>query len=150
MYNEDGRLVEVDEVREAIQRADLLVVGFRSFQERLLIDSRTAGPTGPMVRVVEPLGGVDERMHWLGKNRPQFGMPQRFTFFVWPHSIGYLQESGVAETLYDSVRVDDGVVQLDAAFSELRRLERDGQRAAVRGDDTWKTLWRAPGGAVSR
>src|SRR5215216_2860400 len=79
MYGENGAIVDVDEVRDAIARADVLIVGFRTFPERLLIDARSNDAAGPMARVVEPLGGVEERMHWLGRTRPQFGLPERFT-----------------------------------------------------------------------
>ena len=142
MYGEDGRIADVAEVRTAIAQADVLIVAFPGFLERLLLDSRTAGDVGPMVRVVEPVGGVDERMFWLGRNRPQFGMPQRFTFFVWPHSMTFLEDSGVVDALRDSVSVDDGPEQLAAAFTELKALERAAVRAAVDGRP-WRTLWHA-------
>ena len=149
MYGEDGRVVDVEQVREAVAAADVLVVGFRAFAERLLIDSRTNESAGPLVRVVEPLGGVTERMHWLGRHRPQFGLPQRFTFFVWPHSVDFLEASGVAQMFRDAVVVGGGGEQVDAALHELRALERGARRAAVAGDQ-WRTLWSSRGTSRSR
>jgi hypothetical protein len=142
MFGEDGRIADVAEVRKAIAQADVLLVAFPGFLERLLVDSRTAGDIGPMVRVVEPVGGVEERMFWLGRNRPQFGMPQRFTFFVWPHSMTFLGDSGVVDALRDRVAVGDGPEQLTAAIAELKALERAADRAAVDGGP-WRTLWHA-------
>ena len=144
MYGENGQVVDVAEVREAIERADVLIVGFRGFAERLLVDSRSNEASGPMAQVVAPLGGVEERMHWLGRNRPQFGLPQRFTFFVWPHSVGFLEETGLAGTLFASVGAGDGSRQLAEALEELHRLERAARRDAVNGD-RWRTLWDAQG-----
>ncbi len=140
MYGENGQVVDVAEVREAIERADVLIVGFRGFAERLLVDSRSSGAAGPMVRVVAPLGGVEERMHWLGRNRPQFGLPQRFTFFVWPHSVGFLEETGLAAAL----AVGSGAEPVAEALAELRRLERAAHREAIDGD-RWRSLWDAQG-----
>jgi hypothetical protein len=142
MFGEDGRVADMAEVRTAVAEADVLIVGFRGFLERLLVDSRTSGETGPMVRVVEPLGGVEERMFWLGRNRPQFGMPQRFTFFVWPHSVEFLESSGLIEALREGVADGDGPEQLAAAIAELKAVERAADRAAVNGRP-WRTLWHA-------
>ena len=142
MYGENGQIVDIDQVREAVARADVLIVGFRAFAERLLIDSRANEAVGPMARVVEPLRGVEERMHWLGRNRPQFELPERFTFFVWPHSIRFLQESGVADQMFASVGA--GAEQLAEALDQLHRLEHTAQRAAIAGDQ-WRSLWDAQG-----
>jgi hypothetical protein len=149
MYREDGQVVELERVQAAIEQADVLIVGFPGFLQRLLVDARTTAGVGPLVEVVEPLGGVEERMFWLGQNRPQFGMPQRFTFFVWPHSIAFLEESGVAEALRSAVPDEEGRVQLEAAQIQLRALERAAARAAVDGEP-WRTLWHAQGTSRSR
>ena len=148
MYGEDGQPLDLDELREAIAQSDVLIVGFRAFPERLLVDSRTNGPTGPMVRVVEPVSGVEERLRWLTRRRPQFGLPQRFTFFVWPRSVGYLEETGVAQLLREHVG-HDGVPQISAALGELHALERSARRAAVSGGP-WQTLWQAQGTSSNR
>ena len=144
MYREDGQVIELDRVRGAIEQADVLIVGFPGFPQRLLVDSRTTADTGTLVEVVEPLGGVEERMHWLGQNRPQFGMPQRFTFFVWPHSIGFMDETNVAEAVRNAVSDEEGRIHLDAALIQLRAFERAATRAAVDGEP-WRTLWHAQG-----
>ena len=144
MYGENGQIVDIDQVREAIARADVLIVGFRAFAERLLIDSRANDAAGPMARVVAPLGGVEERMHWLGRNRPQFGLPERFTFFVWPHSIRFLEQSGVANQMLASVGAGAGTKQLAEALDRLHHLEHDAQRAAIAGDQR-RSLWDAQG-----
>jgi hypothetical protein len=143
VFGENGQIVDLDEVREAVEEADVLVVGFRGFPERLLIDSRRNEAIGTMACVVEPLRGVEERMHWLGRTRPQFGLPQRFTFFVWPHSVGYLEESGLNRTLFSSVGTD-GTPQLVEALDELTLLEWRSRRDSVSGGE-WRTLWDAQG-----
>jgi hypothetical protein len=143
MYGENGQLVDMSAVAEAIDRSDVLTVGFRSFPERLIVDSRRNEAVGPMVRVVEPVGGVEERMFWLGRNRPQFALPEQFTFFVWPHSVELFEDIGVTATLLSHVG-EDGTTQLAVAMDDLRRLERAAHRSAVDGDE-WRTLWGAQG-----
>lgn len=147
MYREDGQLVAVDDVRDAIEQADVLIVGFRDFTERMLVDRRTNETDGPLVRVVEPVGGVAERMHWLGQHRPRFGLPQRFTFFVWPHSLGYLEATGVVRALRESVASGTGSEQLSAALGELHAVERAARRSAIHGTHPWRTLWSREGSA---
>lgn len=144
MIGENGQIVDIEQVREAIARADVLIIGFRSFPERLIVDSRSNDAAGPMARVVEPVSGVEERMFWLGRTRPQFGLPKQFTFFVWPHSVRFLEETGVASALFASVGGGDGTAQLAAALDELHRLERAAHRSAIDGGH-WRTLWDAQG-----
>ncbi|MGD9894860.1 MAG: hypothetical protein AB7U18_26555, partial [Dehalococcoidia bacterium] len=138
MYGENGQLVDVAAVGEAIDRSDVLTIGFHSFPERLIVDSRRSEAVGPMVRVVEPVGGVEERMFWLGRNRPQFGLPEQFTFFVWPHSIDLFESLGLNSTLLAHVG-DDGMAQTAGAFVVLRGLVRASRRSAFVGDQ-WRTL----------
>jgi hypothetical protein len=149
MYGENGQIIDLDEVRQAIAQADVLIIGFRSFPERLILDSRRNDAAGPMARVVTPVSGVEERMHWLGQNRPQFGLPERFTFFVWPHTVRYFDETGVANALHASAGPGDGTAQLADALDELRRLEHAANRAAVDGGP-WRTLWHAQGARPGR
>ncbi len=76
-------------------------------------------------------------------------MPQRFTFFVWPHSVRYLEESGVANALFASAGPAEGTEQLATALDELHRLEWRSERAAINGDG-WRTLWDASGSRRGR
>lgn len=142
MYGEDGQIVDVKAVREAVHNADVLLLGFRMFPERLLVDMRRNEAAGPMVRVVEPVRGVEERMFWLGRNRPQFGMPERFTFFVWPHSISFLEDSGVLDLIRQMVAAGDGQDQLHDAVLALQTLERAATQAVIKGHP-WRTVWQA-------
>lgn len=144
MYGENGPIIDIEEVREAIERADVLTVGFRSFPERLIIDSRSSEAAGSMARVVEPVGGVEERMFWLGRNRPQFELPEQFTFFVWPHSVRFMEQTGVTDVLFAQVHAGEGAAELTDALEELKRLERVSSRSAIDGDQ-WHTIWDAQG-----
>jgi hypothetical protein len=142
MYSENGVAINLEELGKVIERCDVFTIGFQNFAQRLFVDTRSKGDVGPMVRMVEPVATVQERFHWLGQNRPGFGVPENFTFVIWPHSIRYMEASGVLGAIRS--RLDAGgqdvSAQYEAALAELQRLERWSIREALAGD-TYKTLW---------
>ncbi len=143
LFTENGMLVDLEELRRVVDNADVFTVGFRMFPQRLIIDARTTDNEGPMVRVVDPVASVEERFFWLGKERPAFGAPERFTFFVWPHSVRFFEESGFADMI--RARVDasgfEAVSQeMATAMSEMIRLEQQATFDAIHGRNH-HTLW---------
>jgi hypothetical protein len=146
MQSENGLMIDVGQVREAVDKADVFVIGFSNLQERLLVDTRSNETQGPMVKLVEPLGSIQERLFWLGKERGAFGMPKAFTFLPWPHSVGFLEESGIWERIRGRVgaATDPAAAhQCDAALAELRELSRKVLLAAALGHN-FVTLWPQP------
>lgn len=145
MLSEHGIQVDQAAIEEILRSADVLVIGFTLFPERLLIDCRTDADTGPMVAIVEPLRGVQERYHWLGRHRGMFGMPEAFSFFAWPHTVRSLEERGVLVTLRTRLMdcSNDGAPLLDQALAKLRDMETIAFRQAVAGEGPWKTVWQA-------
>ena len=143
MYSEDGPSVDLDDVRRVIQDADVFGVGFRLFGERLFVDTRTSASDGPFIGAVAPLHSVEERMFWLGRHRPRFGMPQKFAFFFWPHSVAFFEQSGIWDAIRNRVATDSTAARdAERALSELQRLEREAMVAAIQGDNH-RTLWQS-------
>lgn len=143
MQSENGLLVDVGQIHQVVENADVFAVGFSNFAERLLVDARSGSEIGPMVRVVEPLASIQERFFWLGKERPQFGVPQAFVFFAWPHSITFLEQSGLWRRIRDRVRADSDPKagrQCSVTLQRLRALERQVLVAAVKGEN-FVSLW---------
>ena len=141
-------MIDLEEVRKVVETCDVFTMGFRLFPERLIIDTRVNDQAGPMIEVVEPVSTVEERFFWLGQRRPSFGVPQRFTFFVWPHSIGYLEESGLLQDIRNRVNATDETGdsgrQMAQAVTRLFGLERRATLDAIHGRN-YHTLWeRAP------
>lgn len=143
MLTENGVEVDLEALNDLLDRADVLTIGFGLFPERLLMDVRTKGAEGPMVAIVAPVTSVQERYLWLGQNRPSFGAPEAFSFFVWPHTVGRLMEQDVLEPMRRRMSAvsNDGAEVLDRSLATLAELERQAVRAAVRGDDPWRALW---------
>jgi hypothetical protein len=153
MRTENGLLVDLGQVRDVINSADVFAVAFRLFPERLLIDTRhddrdPDGPCGmPMVAIVDPVATVQERFFWLGKHRPTLGMPEEFKFFFWPHSVRYLAESGVWRAIRERV-TSSGFAGADAtcnaALEDLLKREHAAEVAAITGE-RHHTVWSATG-----
>ena len=153
MFTENGLLVDIAEVQEIVAKADVFTVAFRLFPERLLIDTRhdaadPEGPSGmPMVAIVDPVATVQERYFWLGQHRPSLGMPESFEFFFWPHSIRYLEETGVWAAIRNRIESSGfpGAYETcDAALRDLHARERGAHLDAISGE-RYHTLWSVGG-----
>jgi len=143
MFTENGLLIDLDEVRKVVDQCDVFTIGFRLFPQRVIVDTRSTDEESAMVELVEPVDTVEERFFWLGKRRPQFGVPERFTFFVWPHSIGFLEACGLVERIGERLGAAERPAMAEAlgkALEEMRRLEREAVQAALSGQN-YHTLW---------
>jgi hypothetical protein len=143
VFTENGLLIDLEEVGKVVEGCDVFTIGFRIFPQRLIIDSRETDDTGPMVEVVEPVASVEERFHWLGRRRPEFGVPEKFSFFVWPHSLEFLEACGLIERIAAHLRAGERpevAKMIEGALAELRRLERSSIRQALVGEG-YQALW---------
>ncbi len=135
-------MIDLEELRKVVEQCDVFTIGFRLFPQRLIVDTRSSDAEGPMLELVEPVGTVEERFFWLGQRRPSFGVPERFTFFVWPHSIPYLEDSGVMDKIRHRVYpidLDCGRQVADVMY-RLTLLEQQAVRDAITGKN-YHTLW---------
>jgi hypothetical protein len=141
-YTENGLMIDLDELRKVVDNCDVFTIGFRLFPERLIVDSRSNDQDGPVTEVVEPVNTVEERFFWLGQRRPSFGVPQRFTFFVWPHSIRYMTESGLGDMIRRRLTEvhPDAAAAVDASLTHLQQLEDKAVRDAITGRN-YHTVW---------
>lgn len=143
LFTENGMLVDLEELRKVVDNADVFTIGFRMFPQRLIVDTRTTENAGPMVRVVEPVASVEERFFWLGKERPAFGAPERFTFFLWPHSVRYFDESGLGDMIRNRVYAlgfEEIGSEMAQAMWTLFQLEQQATADAILGRNH-HTLW---------
>jgi hypothetical protein len=143
LYSENGVQVDFDEVNRLVDTADVYVVGFGTFQSRLLVDTRSDATEMPLVRVVKPISSPRARLAWLAKRRPSLDEPRAFTFIPWPHSVGFLADTGIWDTICRSVTADiEPAVQeqCDEAFREMRKLDREATLAILKGENCL-TLW---------
>jgi hypothetical protein len=143
MYSENGVLVDFNGIERLIAEADVFVVGFANFSERLLVDTRSNHKEIPLVQVVEPSTGARARLAWLTRRRPSLGQPEQFSFFAWPHSPGFLRESGVWERVLRRTGAtlnQEVAAQCELALRELENLDTTAAMALLRGEHCI-TLW---------
>ncbi len=133
---------------EAVNEAEVLVLGFWMFSERLLVDFRFTPADPPLVRVVPQAQSAQQRLRELRVLRPRFETPQRFYFFVWPRSLRMLESRGVwprltercAQSGHTRVAEDCGL-----AWSVLLELERRHVETAITGQG-YRTEWQRASG----
>ena len=143
MFTENGLQADLDAIRDLLERADVLAIGFATFAERVLIDARSSEASGPMIAIVAPVATVQERYAWLGQHRGEFGAPQAFSFFVWPHSVRRFAGDNVIEPMAARLRAvsDQSDDTLRKVMARLVARERQAWRDAVRGSEEWQTVW---------
>ena len=108
--------------------ADVFTVGFATFPERLIVDTRSNERETPMIQVVEPARSARDRMVWLSRRRPSLGAPEAFSFFAWPHSPNFMLQSGIWDRIRRRVDADidsEVGVQCDLAIKQLLNLDRE-------------------------
>jgi hypothetical protein len=136
--------IDLDEIRRVIDAAEVLVIRFSVTDRRLLIDARTNGEYGPLMKVVPPAASAEERFRSLKMLRPRFRVPERIMTFHWPRHARCLEESGVWQHLAHRVVAlgrSGTAAQCDEAYRELIEEERKAEMAAIRGGEGFQTLW---------
>jgi len=143
VHSENGLQIDLEALNERLANADLMVIGFQTFAERLLLDARHTPGEGPLVAVVAPVANLQERYAWLGEHRSAFGMPEDFAFALWPHSIALMREGDVLRAM--SVRMaavsNEADMAMTKALDRLEQLERETIREAVEGGPGWESIW---------
>lgn len=126
-----------------IAEAEVLVVGFTMFAERLLLDTRSTDAVPPMIQVVPPVASVEERLTELRRTRPQFPPPERFYFFIWPLRIATFEQSGLWQRMVLRV-LEAGHAKVGGdcnhALERLYQLEREDVQEALQGA-RYQTIW---------
>jgi hypothetical protein len=147
MYTENGLLVDISEITDIVRHADVFAVSFRLFPERLLIDTRhddtddTGVCTLPMVAIVDPVATVETSL----ARRFAARHAKNFMFATGPHSVRYLEESGVWDRIHNRITATHfaGARQTcDDAIRDLLVRERAATVDAIRGA-RYQTLWSA-------
>lgn len=143
MLTENGLEIDVDRVHEVLRQADVLTIAFSTFPERVLFDARFSDDEGPLAAIVEPVASVQERYLWLGKHRGNFGAPQAFSFFVWPHTVRSMVERDVLAPLRARLAAasPDANAAVDHLLEQLLERERQAMAEAIRGEGPWRSLW---------
>jgi|SRR5437588_3481854 len=140
--NSDDLGIDVPEVLAVVNTADVFVVMFPHFERRLMVDARTAGSEGPMVRMVNRVRGPEERFRELRRMRPRFPPPERIVAFNWPRSARLLIASGIWQAIEDRLRsLGAAASTCQAVLADLLNEEKQEEVKAARGDEPYRTIW---------
>lgn len=143
-YGDNGLAVDFDQMAHAVDDGDVIVVGFEMTAMRLVIDLRPDDHSPPLLEIVEPVSGAHERNAWLSERRPGVPLPEKFVFFVWPHSIEMLGQSPLFERTHARIEREQGIdvaEEIGELTDDLARRERDDMRRALTGGDGYETVW---------
>lgn len=134
--------VNVSHVTRVVDEAEVFVIGFMLFPERLLVDARATPDEGPLVRVVTGVASVDERYESLRQMRPGFPLPDKLIFFVWPRSVTALERLSIWSRIMDRLEVLGAGAreECEKAFQDLQSLEH-GQVVAAIKRDGYRSIW---------
>lgn len=136
--------VDLDEVRNVIDTADVLVVRFHLIANRLLADFRTRPGHGPMMAVVPRAESVEDRFRSIKRLRPEFPFPEQVLSFSWQRSMPVLLSSGVWQHLVDRMTSVGGEEALELCSRTMEELLQEEHREvdnAIRGEGHYQTLW---------
>jgi hypothetical protein len=140
--------LDLDEVARVIDSAEVLVVRFAILDKRLLIDARTTENDGPLITIVPKASSVEDRFKALKKLRPRFPLPDKIMSFMWPRQMETFKASGLWEKIEGRLVSLGGEQMLPACqsvFEELEHEEKAEVVAAIRGGETYQSLWERSG-----
>ena len=140
--------LDMEEVTKVIESAQVLVIRFAIVDKRLLIDTRTSEREGPLIAVVPKAGSIEERFKSLKKMRPRFSLPEKIMSFLWPRQMETFRASGLWEKIEGRLVSLGGEEMLETCrkvFDELEREEKAEVVAAIRGGETYQSLWERSG-----
>lgn len=139
--------IDLQEVLEVIDSAEVLVVRFALIDKRLLVDTRTSETEGPLITVVPRAASVEDRFRSLKRLRPRFPLPEKILSFTWPRQVETIQAAGVWQHLVERLQATgaaDVEEQCAAAWQRLCQEEHREVLAAIRGAEGYQTLWERP------
>ncbi|MPZ48725.1 MAG: hypothetical protein GEU75_05325 [Dehalococcoidia bacterium] len=141
---EDDLGVDLAEVLEVVNTAEVFIVMFHLFERRLLVDTRTSDGSaqeGPLIRVVDRVRSSDERFRELLRIRPKLPAPDRIVAFQWPRSVRTFVASGIWDAVQQRVCSLGGAeTTCMAVLADLQNEERQEEVKAVRGEEPYRTL----------
>ena len=140
--------LDLEEVARVIDAAEVLVIRFAILDKRLLIDARTSESEGPIISIVPKAGSVEERFKALKKLRPRLPLPEKIMSFMWPRQMETFRASGLWEKI-EARMVSLGGEEMfkvcQTVFADLEQQEKAEVVAAIRGADTYQSLWERSG-----
>lgn len=142
MDNDDQFL---SQVLSGISEAEVVTIFFPLLRRAMVIDTRSDGNSGPMVKIMPQVNSMEERIRSIERIRPALGKVRSILGVPWMKSVRRLSEHGVISMLTDKL-VSAGLSYAEAesavqsAAEGLWRLEKIAFVRMIHGDG-FRTLW---------
>ena len=139
--------IDIGEVQRAIDVGDITALYFPLLRKTLLMDTRTTGVDGPMIKVVPMASSPQERFKELVRLRPRFSKPESITIIQWPKYVGSMVKLQLWDHIvrhFLEIGPPEIVRRCDECLQELSHTEQDELRRAITGEN-YETLWDAAG-----
>jgi hypothetical protein len=136
--------MNLDEVMEVIDTAEVLVIRFAILDKRLLVDTRHDDVDGPLLKLVPKASSVEDRFQSLRELRPRFPLPEKIVSFTWPRQVETFRVAGLWSRIADRLVASGhtGVEeQCEAVLAELVEEEKAEVMTAIRGGPSYQSLW---------
>ncbi|MER3419151.1 MAG: hypothetical protein C4290_00890 [Chloroflexota bacterium] len=135
--------LDLDDVRQNFEAADVIALYFPLLRCTLLVDTRSSVLDPPMAKVVPMVRSVKERVEAMHRLRPRFGPPEAIALLAWPRYVAGVKAAGVWQLLSDrllAAGADNAELMLERCYRYLLGAERAEFQRAIRGEG-YRTLW---------
>ena len=135
--------IDISEVARSIDLGEVIALYFPLLRKTLLMDARSSGVDGPMIKVVPMASSPEERFRELIRMRPRFAKPESITLIPWPKYVASLVRLEVWDRIvrrFLEIGPPEIVRQCDDCLQELYRAEQEELRKAITGE-SYETLW---------
>lgn len=139
--------IDISEVQRAIDVGEITALYFPLLRKTLLMDTRTTGVDGPMIKVVPMASSPEERFRDLVRMRPRLPKPESINIVPWPKYVASLVRLEVWDHIvrrFLEIGPPEIVKRCEECLEELKRLEREELRRAITGEN-YETLWDVAG-----
>ena len=138
-------IIDIQQVLDSIDEAEVVSISFRTLGRSVVIDTRTGGSEGPMVRIMPMVSSPRERARSIRRIRPGFPRVRNLAVVPWPGYVDSLVRKGIWASIERRLAESGfpkAITACEKALRELKRLEKAELVAAVTGEN-YHTLWSA-------
>lgn len=139
--------IDLSEAYRAIDLGEIIALYFPLLRKTLLMDTRTTGVDGPMIRVVPMASSPEERFRELVRMRPRLPKPESINIIPWPKYVASLVRTEVWDHIvrrFLELGSAEVVRRCEECLQELKDCEREEIRRAITGEN-YETFWDASG-----
>ncbi len=137
----------ITQVLSTIDEAEVLTIFFPNLAKALIVDTRRNFEEGPLVKVVNQVNSMEERMAAIEKMRPGLGRVRSIAGIPWTKSVRTLRENGIINRLEqrlagstnDMYQVSEAC---STAFQKLQEIEQAQWIDLIKGQNPlYKSIW---------